>query len=578
MSGTNTLAIPASAIVSVTPSVLSAGGNALDLSGVILTTNARAPIGSVLSFPSQAAVASFFGPASQKAALATNYFLGFDNSNQKPGALLIAQYPQASVGAWLRGGAVSALSLAQLQALSGVLTVTIDGTLRTSSAINLSSATSFSNAAELVSLGLGVTGPAGASFTGAIAGSVLTVSVVATGTLVAGQEVRGAGITAGTLIASFGTGTGGTGTYNLTNTQTVSSEAMTSNQPVVTYDSTAGSFYVISPTTGAASTIGFGGGTISAGLALTQATGATTSQGAIAAVPATFMANLVAVTQNWATFMTSFDPDNGSGNTQKLAFSAWVNGTVDRYTYVAWDTDVTPTQSQNASASFGAIVQNADSNGTIAIYSPTQGPTLAAFEMGAIASLDFGETNGRATMKFRAQTGITPDITNQTVAANLEANGYNYYGAWATADQQFNFFSPGQITGPFAWIDSYIDQIWLNNQFQLALMELLVNVKSIPYNQQGYGLIRAAMMDPVNQALNFGAIRTGVTLSQAQIAEVNSSAGRKIDDVLNTVGWYIQIQDATPQVRAARGTPPLTFWYLDGGSIQRLNLASIEVQ
>jgi hypothetical protein len=576
MSGT--LAIPAAAIVSVTPSVISAGGNALDLSGVILSNNPRTPIGSVLSFPSQAAVASFYGPSSQKAALATNYFLGFDNSNQKPGALLIAQYNQSSVGAWLLGGSVSGLSLAQLQALSGVLAVTIDGTLRTSSAINLSSATSFSNAAELISIALGVTGPAGASFTGAIAGSVLTVSVVATGALVAGQEVRGAGIATGTLIASFGTGTGGTGTYNLTGTQTVTSEAMTSNQPVVTYDSIAGAFYVISPTTGAASTIGFGSGTISTGLALTQATGATLSQGAIAAVPATFMSALVNVTQNWACFMTSFDPDNGSGNTQKLAFSAWTNGTVDRYVYVGWDTDIAPTLSQNASASFGKIVDNANSNGTIPIYSPSQGAALAAFEMGCIASLDFGETNGRATMKFRSQTGITPDITNQTVAANLEANGYNYYGAWATADQQFNFFSPGQITGPFAWIDSYVDQIWLNNQFQLALMELLINVKSIPYNQQGYGLIRAAMMDPVNQALNFGAIRAGVTLSQAQIAEVNTAAGRKIDDVLNTVGWYIQILDATPQVRVARGTPPITFFYLDGGSVQRLNLASIEVQ
>lgn len=576
MSGT--LAIPASAIVSVTPSVIGAGGNALDLSGVILTTNPRVPIGSVLSFPSQPAVASFFGPSSQKAMLATNYFLGFDNSNQKPGALLITQCPQANVGAWLRGGAVSGLSLAALQALSGVLTVTIDGTLRTSSAINLSSATSFSNAAELVSLALGQTGPAGASFTGAIAGAVLTVSAVASGTLALGQEVRGAGITAGTLIASLGSGTGGTGTYNLTGTQTVTSEAMTSNTPTVTYDSVSGAFYAVSATTGASSTISFGGGTIAAGLGLTQATGATISQGAITAVPATFMANLVTVTQNWACFMTSFDPDNGSGNAQKLAFAAWTNGTTDRYVYVGWDTDVTPTQSQAATASFGAILKASNSNGTIPIYSPAQGPALAAFEMGAIASLDFTETNGRATMKFRSQTGIVPDITSQTVSANLEANGYNYYGAWATANDQFNFFSPGQISGPFAWIDSYVDQIWLNNQFQLALMELLINVKSIPYNQQGYGLIRAAMMDPVNQALNFGAIRAGVTLSQAQVAEVNTAAGRKIDDVLSTVGWYIQILDALPQVRIARGTPPITFFYLDGGSIQRLNLASIEVQ
>lgn len=576
MSGT--LAIPASAIVSVTPSVISAGGNALDLSGIMLTAGNRVPTGSVLSFPSQAAVATFFGVSSQEALLATNYFLGFDNSNQKPGAMLFAQYPQTNVGAWLRGGSKSGMTLIQLQALTGVLVVSIDGTPITSSSINLSAATSFSNAAELITVALGTTGPAGASITASIAGTVLTVTNVASGTLAIGQEVRGAGVTVGTIISSFGSGSGGTGTYNLSISMSVSSQTMTTNTPTVTFDSVSNAFYVVSPTTGTNSTLAFASGAIAASLGLIQSTGATLSQGAIAATPNAFMSNVMNVTQNWASFATAFDPDNGSGNTQKRAFAAWVNSTDDRYVYVAWDTDITPTTSSNATNSLGNILQTSNSSGTIPIYSPSQGTIIASFTMGLIASIDFTQTNGRATAKFRSQTGIAPDVVSQTVATNLEANGYNYYGSWDTADDTFNFFSPGQITGPFDWIDSYINQIWLNNQFQLALMVLLTNVYSIPYNAAGYGLIRSAMMDPVNQGLNFGAFRAGITLSQAQIAEVNNSAGKKIDDTLTTQGWYLQVKDALPQVRAARGSPPITFYYLDGESVHTLNLASIEVQ
>ena len=50
--------IPASTVVDVIPSVLNAGGSALDLIGLCLTPFKRTPIGSVLSFPTQAAVAA----------------------------------------------------------------------------------------------------------------------------------------------------------------------------------------------------------------------------------------------------------------------------------------------------------------------------------------------------------------------------------------------------------------------------------------------------------------------------------------------------------------------------------------
>lgn len=67
----------------------------------------------------------------------------------------------------------------------------------------------------------------GASITGSIAGTTLTVSAVASGALSVGQTVVGAGIAVGTTITALGTGTGGTGTYTVSSSQTVASEAMT---------------------------------------------------------------------------------------------------------------------------------------------------------------------------------------------------------------------------------------------------------------------------------------------------------------------------------------------------------------
>jgi hypothetical protein len=62
-----------------------------------------------------------------------------------------------------------------------------------------------------------------AVFTGYISGSLLTVTAVTSGTIAVGQLITGLGITQYTTIDSLGTGTGGTGTYNVGISQTVGS-------------------------------------------------------------------------------------------------------------------------------------------------------------------------------------------------------------------------------------------------------------------------------------------------------------------------------------------------------------------
>ena len=66
-----------------------------------------------------------------------------------------------------------------------------------------------------------------ASYTGGIsngsgvAGTILNVTAVASGTIFIGQRVTGTGVTSGTLVTGFGTGSGGVGTYTVNTSQLV---------------------------------------------------------------------------------------------------------------------------------------------------------------------------------------------------------------------------------------------------------------------------------------------------------------------------------------------------------------------
>lgn len=342
----------------------------------------------------------------------------------------------------------------------------------------------------------------------------------------------------------------------------------------VTYDAQRQAFKIASTTTGASSTITTANtSTMATGLKLTSAAGAVTSQGKAAAVPGTFMDVIKGQTQNWATFTTIFEPLLAD----KLAFSAWTNAQNNRFAYVGWDSDPNA-KVQGSGNTWMAAVRTNTYGGTYGQYAPTVTADKASFVMGTAASIDFERLNGRITFKFRSQSGLSADVTNATDAQNLTDNGYNYYGVWDTANDEFVFEADGQVSGPFQWMDTYVNQIQLNAALQLALMNLLVQINSIPYNQPGYAIIKEACMDPINSALNFGSIRPGVTLSASEAAQVNNAAGVDIASTLNQRGWYLQILDASPIVRQARGTPPMTFWYMDGGSVQKIVLASIVLQ
>ena len=112
-----------------------------------------------------------------------------------------------------------------------------------------------------------------------------------------------------------------------------------------------------------------------------------------------------------------------------------------------------------------------------------------------------------------------------------------------------------------------------------ASMNMFQAMKSIPYNQDGIAIIRAYAQDPIDQGVNFGGIRAGVNLSEAQKLQVNLEAGsNNAAKQLFTKGWALSVTLPDSQARVARKSFLIKFFYTDGSSMQKLEMTSTNVQ
>ena len=666
------MSIPASNIVQVVPSVLSAGLNPLALNGLILSNSPNLPFGAPISFPNLASVLAYFGqyswtgtatcsgstltvvstttgvagayaslavgmeiqgllasgcpPGTYITAMGTystvtgtgtvtinttwtqasaqpltsysleytmalTYFNGFTLSTMKPTALWFSRYSQVAAPGFFRGASVPAVALwgsAQWTPYSsGSLTMTLNGSAVSVAALNLSSATSPSTAAGLIQTAILANGaPAGStvvwsslfnafvitsgvsSWTGtaSFATNVMTIQSTITGTPAIGQVVVAAGVAVGTTIVS------GSGPYVLSTTPgTITTEPAAAG--------TTGPTTVCGGTSAALPLIGLTTGTTSAGNPTPM-------------VPATAMATVILNTQNWCCFTTAFEPVAAD----KTAFAAWNSGTGGQFVYVPYDSDATIT-SGNASTTCISYVCRQNSYGGVfpvlhnALGDMSGGSDAAAFVLGFVASINWGMPGGRAAIQAKQGTSITPTVADPISYQNAIANFTNFYGTFATAAAQFNLFTNGWISGAYGWLDSYVGAVWLNAAIQLAEVNNMMLQNTIPYNPAGANMIESAVTcgvgSPVQMALNNGVITKGVILTAAQISAVNSAAsvnaqnptlGVNIAATLPTTGYYFQVGQATPTQRANRTSPPCTLWYMDGGSVNQLNIASIDIQ
>lgn len=592
------MSIPASTIVSVVPSVLAAGGNPLALNGLLLSSNPNLPVGAPVSFPTLASVQSYFSQYSfvGTATCAANTLTVV---TQASGSLSVGSPLQSAIGVAPGvppGSYVTALGT--YTAISGVGTVTISGP-------------GFTQATPFALTGNGLESQMAAVYFNGFTASTLkptallfsrypTQGASASSTIFgAAAFLRGASqpaltlaqlqaATAGTITLTINGTAITSASVNLSGASSFANAASLIQAGFTLSGATLGTTVVWSPTfnafvfqtavnatilTCAATSITActGSSNLVTICGLTGPQAITLSQGAAVGVPNTFMAALALQTTNWAGFSTCFEPSAAD----KLLFATWTGGTGGQFVYAPYDTDITIVSSNISATCISHVAAVNSLSGTCAWYLD---PNAAAFCLGFIASTNYNATNGRVAIAFKSGTGITASIVDPTSYANAVANGTNFYGNWATANSQFYMAYNGAITGPFGWLDSYVGAIWLNSALQLALMNMFTLMNSIPYNNAGYATIKAGCKAPLDLALLNGVINRGVALTASQANAVDTAAGLIIDPTLATIGYYLQVLPASPTQRNSRQSPTCTLWYMDGGSVNQLNLASIDIQ
>ena len=102
-----------------------------------------------------------------------------------------------------------------------------------------------------------ISNPSAATFTGSISGTTLTVTSVLSGTIAVGQAIFGQGVDQNTVITALGTGSGGVGTYTVSDSQTVASTSINSvASPAIVTASISGTTMTVSAVTSGTLKIG----------------------------------------------------------------------------------------------------------------------------------------------------------------------------------------------------------------------------------------------------------------------------------------------------------------------------------
>lgn len=343
-----------------------------------------------------------------------------------------------------------------------------------------------------------------------------------------------------------------------------------------TYDSNSNTITLTTSAVGDDATISYaeageGGTDLAALLGFTEEAGAVGSQGAGKMTEAANLNAVCEVTRNWVGFTTLWETEDDEAK----AFAAWADGTGDDYVYVDWTTDEKCTdQLTQASTKAAQLVDLYNCAATV--YGTWRD---AAFVLAVGASIAWNRTQGMKTWFAKDASGITPRVVSEAAANALEAIRVNYSGEFATRNADFTFFNRGTLTSDFyGFIDVLYGSIYLRNAIQRSVMDGFAQINRAPYNARGEALIRAWIQDPINRCKLNGVIDEGLTLSEAQKAQILQETGdEEVANALFTKGFWVGITMPAANERADRDAPVVTLYYAYAGAVQKLSVETTAV-
>ena len=349
----------------------------------------------------------------------------------------------------------------------------------------------------------------------------------------------------------------------------MSAESGSTAAVTVTFSSITNTYTITSATAGVEQSIEKPSGDVADALGLSDEV-AVVSAGAKVMTVIDTMNELTNKFTNFVTFTTLHEPDDQDA----IMLAQWSTTQANAGTmflYVCRDS-AKGNLDANSTTIIAEQFEELEVTGTCTCY-----PDLAkaAFIMGAAASINWEQRNGTITFKFKSQSGLGADIQETKDAVALESHRVNYVGNFATRNDNFIFLSDGSMHGKWRWIDTYLNACWLCNKNQAQLMTMFTSNRRIPYTEKGYAIIRSNIRDVMNQAINNGVVEAGVQLSEAVKAQLISELGGDYSDEIYATGYYLQIVDATANIRQARTSPACNLVYTYGGAIHKLVLPSL---
>lgn len=469
----------------------------------------------VKKFTSASTVGDFFGTSSDEYVRAVRYFKTSTQSATLPPYLYFGKWINTALSPYVLSSVILTTStrLLELKAVTaGNFTMSINGTAFTTTAIDLSTATSLSDAATKLVTKMkadNATIPASFNITYSGVTNKFTASLTETGSLV-------------TL--SFATSTLSGGLADL--------------------------------------------------FQLSEVKGAILSQGSDVLTTANNLNYLKNnFTDQYALIFVN-DLNGALTNIVKLDVATWVSEQPTlSYAFFCWSDEIAITQTNDTTSINYLITQNKLSN--TAIFAGNTGKEKiinTAFAAGGIfASVDLSTANSAMTLAWKSQDGLLPTVTDTEIAKILFDKNVNYYNEakLSGGNTVFDFFMTGGISGSWKFIDNQMAQIYISSQIQGDLAQLFTSTPQAASDSDGLSQIRATIGSSMEKVVATKLLSKGLTFSNVTAQSVQSTYGVSILEL--TLNGYIIKNDLPTEVqRQLRTSSTWYVLYVKGSAINVL--------
>lgn len=202
---------------------------------------------------------------------------------------------------------------------------------------------------------------------------------------------------------------------------------------------------------------------------------------------------------------------------------------------------------------------------------------IIPFVQAIIASIDYSVANGALNVNFIDATSFLNDAIN-TASELSQANKDRVNTVYNTGGygQTLTLFGEGHIMGDiFKTLSVALGETYIKAQMEVQGISILTGTNLISLRgKSGQGQVLAVFSSILSAAVTSGIIVQGATLTTTEKALAVSATGiSDIADVLETNGWYIQIDEITDE-HIVNKTIPVTFVYVANIPTNRIQARS----